>query len=81
MQQWVETARTTKKVVLQLDGVNDGPAEIVGSTIGAQLTMKTPEGPFFRRLGYIGVYDISDVTFDETGLRFTFLNRYNKVKL
>ena len=80
LRRWVEAARKTKKVVLQLDGVNEGPAEIAGDFIGAQLTMK-PEGPFFRRLGYIGVYDIGDVTFDETGLRFHFLNRYEKVKL
>src|SRR6266516_4005242 len=81
MQRWVEAARKTKKVVLQLDGINDGPAEIVGSTIGAQLTMKMPEGPWFRRLDYIGVYDIDDVIFDENGLRFKFLNRYGKVQL
>jgi hypothetical protein len=80
MQRWVEAAKKTKKVVLQKDAINDGPAEIVGSTIGAQLT-KAPEGPYFTRVGYIGVYDVGDVTFDLNGLRFNFLNRYEKVKL
>src|SRR6266700_589779 len=36
MRRWVELAKRTKKVLLQIDIVNDGPAEIVGS-IGAQL--------------------------------------------
>jgi hypothetical protein len=36
----------------------------------------------FTRIGYVGVYDVDDVTIDATnGLRFKFLDRYQKVQL
>ncbi len=79
MQRWVELARRTKKVLLQIDAVNDKPAGIIPG-LGAQLE-KAPEEPFFKAMGYVGVYDIDDVKFDLDGLRFKFLSRYEKVKL
>jgi hypothetical protein len=81
MQRWVEAVKRTKKVVLQKDAKEGRPAEIVGDTIGAQLTIRKPEAPSLARIGYVGVYDVDNVTFDENGLRSSFLDRYNKVRL
>jgi hypothetical protein len=62
MQAWVELARKLGRVILTSDYVNeDGKPGI----------------PFFTRKGYIGVYDIADLTFEAaTGLQFKFIQRY-----
>jgi hypothetical protein len=61
MQDWVELARRLGRVILTSDYVNEDG---------------NPSIPFTRR-GYIGVYDIADLTFDAaTGLQFKFTRRY-----
>jgi hypothetical protein len=32
-------------------------------------------GRTFRRTGYVAIYEVEDVEFDETGLRFRFISR------
>jgi hypothetical protein len=66
MQEWLRLARTCRKVAVQKDVVNKDK----------------PEGGegFFDRDGYVGVFDIGEVTANyRDGLRFSFLNRHEKL--
>jgi hypothetical protein len=80
MQQSVALIRKTKKVIVQIDIVNDKQPGFVGNNIGAQLT-KAPEEPYFKANGYLGVFDVDDIQFDLNGLRFKIISRYEKVQL
>lgn len=67
---FVNAIRETRKVVLTQDKVislNDKPT--------------TAENPTaFKRLDYIAVWTIDDIDFDETGLRFTFIDKVCELK-
>lgn len=57
----VEAIRNVKKVILTDDEINPGAGD--GGTI------------VFNRVGYIAVYSVDDIEFDDAGLRFRFKDR------
>lgn len=63
--QLVEAIRNVKKVILTADDVLSGAGD--GGETG------------FTRAGYIAVYSVDDVEFDEAGLRFRFVERLVKL--
>jgi hypothetical protein len=53
--------------MVQIDIVNDKPPGFVGNSIGVQLT-KAPEEPYFKANGYLGVFDVDDISLTQPGM-------------